>query len=113
MGIIYLFNPAPQRAGTLDNIPAIVYTPDMLKEGEMTTHTHPEIEAQILELSEATTSEIGDSEKRLRADMYTIRDELKSDIAGLQSDIAGLQPDIARLQSDMRLIITWIKRQGG
>ena len=65
----------------------------------MTTHTHPEIQADILELSKTTTSEIGDSEERLRADMYKIRDELKSDIAGLQSDI--------------RLIITWIKRQGG
>ena len=49
----------------------------------MATHPHPEIEAQILDLSKATTSEIGASEERLRADIYKIKDELKSDIAGL------------------------------
>ena len=65
----------------------------------MTTHTHPEIQADILERSKATASEIGDSEERLRVDMYKIRDELKSDIAGLQSD--------------MRRVITWIESQGG
>ena len=65
----------------------------------MTIHKHPEIEADNLELSKSITSEIGDSEERLRADVYKMKCELKSDIAGLQSD--------------MRLIITWIKRQGG
>ena len=57
----------------------------------MTTHTHPEIETQILELSKTTTSEIGDSEERLRADMYKIRDELKSDIVGLETSVGGLE----------------------
>ena len=65
----------------------------------MTTHTHPEIQTDILELSKSITSEIGDSEERLRADMHKIKDEWKSDIAGLQSD--------------MRRVITWVERQGG
>ena len=38
----------------------------------MTTHTHPEIQAEILELSKTITSEIGASENRLRADMDKI-----------------------------------------
>ena len=57
----------------------------------MTTHTHPEIQADILELSKTTTSEIGASENRLRADMYKIRDGLKSDIAGLASRMDSLE----------------------
>ena len=65
----------------------------------MTIHKHPEIEADNLELSKTITSEIGASENRLRADMDKMKDELKSDIAGLQSD--------------MRRVITWIERQGG
>ena len=56
----------------------------------MTTHMHSEIQADILELSKTTTAEIGASEDRLRADMYKIRDDLKSDIAGLGTSIAGL-----------------------
>ena len=43
----------------------------------MATHTHPEIQADILELSQTITSEIGALENRLRADMYKINDELK------------------------------------
>ena len=70
----------------------------------MTTHTHPEIEAQILELSKATASEIGGSEKRLRTDMYKIRDELKSDIAGLETSVGGLQSDVKDLKSDVKAI---------
>ena len=75
----------------------------------MTTHTHPEIQADILELSKTTTSEIGASENRLRADMYKIRDELKSDIVGLQSDMKGLKSGIVGLQSDMSRVIAWIE----
>jgi hypothetical protein len=44
----------------------------------MTTHTHPEIEAQILELSKTTTSEIGASEDRLLSEISKIKDELES-----------------------------------
>ena len=64
----------------------------------MTTHTHPEIEADILEMSKATASEIGDSEKRLRADIHKIRDDLKSDIVGLQSDMKDLKSDVKAIK---------------
>ena len=64
----------------------------------MTTHTHPEIEADILEMSKATASEIGASEKRLRADIHKIRDELKSDIVGLQSDMTDLKSDVEEIK---------------
>ena len=86
----------------------------------MTTHTHPEIHADIQELSQTTTSEIGASENRLRADMYGIRDELKSDIEGLQSDvkdmksgIVGLSSRMDSLETSMDSVIAWIERQGG
>ena len=68
----------------------------------MTTHTHPEIEADVLERSKATASEIGDSENRLRTDMYKIRDELKSDIAGLETSVGGLQSDMKDMKSDVK-----------
>ena len=66
---------------------------------DMTIHTHPEIQSDILELSKSISSEIGASENRLRADIDKMKDELKSDIAGLQFD--------------MRRVITWIESQGG
>ena len=67
----------------------------------MTTHTHPEILADILELSKTTTSEIGDSEERLRADIYKIRDELKFDIAELSSRMHSQETAIGGLESKM------------
>ena len=67
----------------------------------MTTHTHPEIQADILEMSKTTTSEIGDSEERLRADMYKIKDELKSDIAGLGARVGGLETSVGGLSARM------------
>ena len=70
----------------------------------MTTHTHPEIEAQILELSKNTTSEIGASEDRLRAEIHKIKDELKSDIAGLETSVAGLSARMGSLESDVKAI---------
>ena len=70
----------------------------------MTTHTHPKIQAEILELSKTITSEIGDSEERLRADMYKIRDELQSDIDGLETSVGGLQSDMKDLKSDVKAI---------
>ena len=68
----------------------------------MTTHPHPEIQADILERSKAIASEIGDSENRLRADIHKIRDELKSDIAGLETSVGGLQSDMKDLKSDVK-----------
>ena len=67
----------------------------------MATHPHPEIEAQILDLSKATTSEIGASENRLRADMYKIKDELKSDIAGLETSVDGLSSRMDSLEGKL------------
>ena len=67
----------------------------------MTTHTHPEIHADILERSKATASEIGDSEERLRVDIYKIRDELKSDIAGLQTSVGGLETSVGGLETSV------------
>ena len=64
----------------------------------MTTHTHLDIKQDILELTKATASEIGDSEKRLRTDMYKIRDELKSDIAGLETSVGGLKADVKAIK---------------
>ena len=57
----------------------------------MTTHTHPEIQSDILELSKSINSEIGASENRLRADIDKMKDELKSDIAGLSSRMDSLE----------------------
>ena len=68
----------------------------------MTTHTHPEIHADILERSKATASEIGDSEERLRVDIYKIRDELKSDIAGLETSVGGLSARMGSLELDVK-----------
>jgi hypothetical protein len=70
----------------------------------MTTHTHPEIQADILELSKSIASEIGASENRLRADMYKIKDDLKSDIAGLETRIGGLSARMGSLESDVKAI---------
>ena len=70
----------------------------------MTTHTHPEIEAQILELSKTITSEIGASEDRLLSEMYKMKDELKSDIAGLETSVAGLSARMGSLESDVKAI---------
>jgi polyhydroxyalkanoate synthesis regulator phasin len=64
----------------------------------MTTHTHPEIHADILELSKSISSEIGDSEERLRADMHKMQDKLESDIAGLQSDMKDLKSDVKTIK---------------
>ena len=57
----------------------------------MTTHTHPEIQSDILEMSEAVTSEIGSSEERLRSDMYKIKDELSGRMDSLESDIKAIK----------------------
>jgi hypothetical protein len=57
----------------------------------MTTHTHPEIQSDILEMSKAVTSEIGSSEERLRSDMYKIKDELSGRMDSLESDIKAIK----------------------
>ena len=93
----------------------------------MTTHKHPELESEILEVSQSLTSETGASEDRLLAAMAELKDELKSDIAGLETSIAGLstrmdslETTIAGLSSrmdsletNMGRVIAWIERQGG
>ena len=58
----------------------------------MTTHTHLDIKQDILELTKSITTEIGDSEERLRADIHKMKCELKSDIAGLKTSASGLEP---------------------
>ena len=70
----------------------------------MTTHTHPEIHADILERSKAIASDIGDSEERLRADIHKMKCELKSDIAGLETSVGGLRKDVKDLKSDVKAI---------
>ena len=54
----------------------------------MTTHTHPE----ILEEIQAIDTHIAATEDRLLSEMYKIKDELKSDIAGLETSVAGYRP---------------------
>ena len=70
----------------------------------MTTHTHPEIQTDILELSKTIASEIGASENRLRADMDKMKDELKSDIAGLETSVGGLSTRMGSLELDVKAI---------
>ena len=65
----------------------------------MTIHKHPEIEADNLELSKSITSEIGDSEERLRADMHKMQDKLESDIVGLQSDMKDMKSDVKEIKA--------------
>ena len=63
----------------------------------MTTHTHPE----ILEEIQAIDTHIAATEDRLRADMYKIKDELKSDIVGLQSDMKDLKSDVKAIKDSL------------
>ena len=63
----------------------------------MTTHTHPE----ILEEIQAIDTHIAATEDRLRADMYKIKDELKSDIAGLGARVGGLETSVGGLSARM------------
>ena len=60
----------------------------------MTTHTHPE----ILEEIQAIGTHIAATEDRLRADMYKIKDELKSDIAGLETSVGRLESDVKAIK---------------
>ena len=70
----------------------------------MTTHTHPEIQADILELSKALTSEIGASENRLLADIDKMKDELRSGIAGLETSVGGLSARMGSLELVVKAI---------
>ena len=75
----------------------------------MTTHTYPEIHADILEQSKAITSEIGASEDRLLSEMYKIKDELKSDIAGLETGIGWLSSRMDSLEGRLLAAINALK----
>ena len=66
----------------------------------MTTHTHPE----ILEEIQALGTHIAATEDRLISEMYKMKDELKSDIAGLETSVGGLQSDVKDLKSDVKAI---------
>ena len=66
----------------------------------MTTHTHPE----ILEEIQAIDTHIAATEDRLLSEMYKIKDELKSDIAGLETSVAGLSARMGSLESDVKAI---------
>ena len=63
----------------------------------MTTHTQPE----ILEEIQAIGTHIAATEDRLLSGMSNIKDELKSDIAGLETSVAGLETSVAGLSARM------------
>ena len=63
----------------------------------MTTHTHLE----ILEEIQTIDTHIAATEDRLLSEMYKIKDELKSDIAGLSSLMHSQETAIGGLESKM------------
>ena len=64
-----------------------------------TTHTHPELVAQIEQVHKDLTSEIGASEDRVLSELAKVKSELKSDMAELKSDMAGLQADVKEIKA--------------